>query len=443
MKLLDYPAGADCAGRRSCCSRRDIEDARAACGKLDMDHMVFNFTRSFWEEVVVPFREDYLAGRTPNPCILCNRRMKFARLRERAGILGFRKIATGHYARIARDGSRLLLLKARDRTKDQSYVLYAMTQEELGAVLFPLGDITKAETRALCSEAGLEVAMKPESQDICFVPDGDYAGFLAAGPAGPEGRWNEGLPGPRGGGGGTGGEGGEEGQGGGDWQGSEEGRGNWEGQGREGKAGDPGAGRDGDRALLGLRGADPAGFGSPAGGYGKPAERGATAGDVGAAAGEAACGLSGPGPFAGLPGPGDILAKDGKVIGRHGGVWRYTVGQRKGLGLPGPEPSYVLRIDPVRNSLTVGGYGDLASASALVGDLNLISVGELQGPMEIGCKIRYRQPETPALLEPLADGRALVTFRTPQTAVAPGQAAVFYDGEIVVGGGTILGTGPL
>jgi tRNA U34 2-thiouridine synthase MnmA/TrmU len=490
MKLLDYPAGEDCAGRRSCCSRQDIEDARAACVRLNIDHMVFNFTRAFWREVVEPFRNDYLAGRTPNPCILCNRRMKFDALRERAGILGYPLIATGHYARIAADGGRRLLLKALDPAKDQSYVLYAMTQEELAGTLFPLGDITKADARALCAEADLNVAMKPESQDICFVPDGDYAGFLAAGHGGPEALWNMGLAGAgtgvgggRGIGDGDGIDGGF-GTGDGNEDGGEDGRGvrgaclageMFESDSRysrddENKAGYPGRRRDTGRGRDAGRGEDEGWRGDgarggcghgggDAGGKEGGARRGEAGHGDGAARrtpgggsfggyedgrGEPPSGLVAPAgiPANALPGPGDILSKDGKIIGRHGGVWRYTVGQRKGLGLPGPDPSYVLRIDPVRNTLTVGRYADLASPTAVVGALNLISVPVLNGPIEIGCKIRYRQPEKPALLEPLGDGRALVTFRTPQTAAAPGQAAVFYDGEIVVGGGTILGPGP-
>ncbi|MDR1312899.1 MAG: tRNA-specific 2-thiouridylase [Deltaproteobacteria bacterium] len=392
MKLLDSDAGEDGCGRRSCCSRRDIEDARAACLKLDCDHVVFNFAAAFWEEVVRPFRESYSAGRTPNPCILCNRQMKFRKLKERAGLMGCRKMATGHYARIGRDGRRWLLKKARDRDKDQSYVLYCLTQEELAFTLFPLGETLKSEARAMCAEAGIAVASKPESQDICFVPDGDYAGFLASGPEGPEARWGEAGPG--------------------------------------GKR-LPADGGDSGRNEYPGKNSDQAGN-RLAGGNGRPAGNADRAGNSG---------KSGNGATYRLPGPGDILSSDGKVVGRHKGVWRYTVGQRKGLGLPGPEPSYVLKIDPAANTLTVGGYGDLASPSAVVGELNLISVPELSGPMEIGCKIRYRQPEKPALLEPLPGGKALVTFREPQKAVAPGQAAVFYDGDVVVGGGTILGPG--
>jgi tRNA U34 2-thiouridine synthase MnmA/TrmU len=420
MRLLDAPAGEDACGNRSCCSARDIEDARAACLRLDADFMVFNFAAAFWEEVVRPFRESYLVGMTPNPCILCNREMKFRRLRERAEILGCSKMATGHYARIARDGGRWLLLKALDADKDQSYVLYGMTQEELSGTLFPLGGLTKGEVRELCAQAGLPNARKPESQDICFVPDGDYARFIASDPEGPAGRWTASCP---------------------------EGRGLPEDGGRYTAGeyrfeGDPGAGNDrhtpGGTATEG--GTAPEG-GTPSESGTRP-ECGTIAGRHRADGGRHA-GFEGPTRTrtGWLPGPGDILSPDGRVIGRHKGFWRYTVGQRKGLGLPGPEPSYVLGIDPATNTVTVGRQADLATPSAIVGQLNLISIAELAGPMEVSCKIRYRQTEKPALLEPLADGRALVTFLAPLKAVAPGQAAVFYRGEVVVGGGTILGPG--
>ncbi|MDR2613203.1 MAG: hypothetical protein LBG06_10425, partial [Deltaproteobacteria bacterium] len=199
MKLLDYDAGEDSCGRRTCCSRRDIEDARAVCSRLDIDFAVFNFTRLFHEEVVRPFRDSYLAGLTPNPCILCNRVMKFRHLRERARALGCGRIATGHYARIDRDGGRLVLRKALDESKDQSYVLYGLTQEELAATLFPLGGLTKGQVRGIARDAGLPTSAKPESQDICFVPAGRYADFLERPPGDPEARWREGAGGGSGG----------------------------------------------------------------------------------------------------------------------------------------------------------------------------------------------------------------------------------------------------
>jgi tRNA-specific 2-thiouridylase len=393
MKLLDGrgPGGEDAPpGARTCCSARDIADARAVCIALDMDFMVFNFSVVFWEEVVAPFIERYLSGMTPNPCILCNRAMKFRRLRGRGRLLGCGLMATGHYARTERSGGRVLLKKALDASKDQSYVLYAMTQEELAGTLFPVGGLSKARVRAIASEAGLPVASKPGSQDICFVPGGDYGEFLAGLPQGPRGSW------PAGG-----------------------------GQAPGGRAGapcpvpligpSPGSGEDGPGRACG-------GGDAPAGRNGYAAPPGT--------------GLK---PLL-LRGPGDILDLEGRPVGRHKGLWRYTVGQRKGLGLPGPEPSYVVAVDPEANTITAGRRQDLAVSRALVGDLNLIALEKLTGPVPVKAKIRYRQAETPARLEPHGGGRALLVFRTPQSGVAPGQAAVFYDGDVVVGGGTILGT---
>ncbi|MDR2349096.1 MAG: tRNA 2-thiouridine(34) synthase MnmA [Deltaproteobacteria bacterium] len=310
-------------GRRTCCSAKDILDAEKAAKKLDLDFMVFNFSLFFEKEVMERFADSYARGLTPNPCVLCNSRMKFRHLLDRADALNRDFLATGHYARVEFDGERHVLKKAADLEKDQSYVLYPLTQEELSRALFPLGNLTKTEVRKIAAGAGLENAGKPESQDICFVPDGDYGAFL-------------------------------------------------EGFARS------------------------------------------------------------------LPPPGDIVDVRGKILGKHKGLHRYTIGQRKGLGLPGPAPSYVVRIDPENNVLAVGGPGDLLSDAARVGDVNFVSIPGLEKPLRASVKIRYRQPETPCEVSPLPDGTLRAVFDVPQKAVTPGQAAVFYSSDRVLFGGTIL-----
>ncbi|MDR1166893.1 MAG: tRNA 2-thiouridine(34) synthase MnmA [Deltaproteobacteria bacterium] len=312
-------------GSRSCCSLADVEDARRVATSLDIDFLVFNFTLLFREKVIRPFARAYREGLTPNPCVDCNRTLKFQDLWERASVLGQDYLATGHYARVAHDpqSGRLALLKARDPAKDQSYVLYGLTQEELSRTLFPLGDLSKGETRALAQEAGFPNAQKPDSQDICFVPDGDYGAFL-------ENYWDNPPP------------------------------------------------------------------------------------------------------------PGDVVDSAGKVLGRHRGLFRYTIGQRKGLGALGPKPSYVLRLNPRDNSVTVGPRELLSSPAIVVGDLSFGAIPALEGPRRVMAKIRYRQKETPAVIAPLGDSRAIVSFDRPQRAPAPGQIAVFYEGDLVLGGGRIL-----
>jgi tRNA-specific 2-thiouridylase len=308
---------------RGCCSLADVLDARRVAERLDFDHQVHNFSLLFRSEVIGRFVRDYLAGRTPNPCVDCNRRLKFTALFERARLLGLDRLATGHYARIAFDPGRgrWILRKALDDRKDQSYFLYGLTQPELSRTLFPLGDLRKDQVRALAAEAGLATARKPESQDICFVGSGAYAGFLES--VGAGGR------------------------------------------------------------------------------------------------------------------PGDVVDRSGRILGRHRGLHRYTVGQRRGLGLPGPEPLYVVALDPAANTVVAGGEGDLYARGATASDVNLISIARLDGPMEVEVKIRYRQAPFGATMEPLGSSGLKVVFREPQKAVAPGQAAVFYQGDEVVGGATI------
>ncbi len=313
-------------GKRTCCSLADVEDARGVAARLGIEHYVFNFGREFRRDVVARFAQGYRRGETPNPCIDCNRYIKFGKLLERARLMGMDKIATGHYARVERDpeSGRWLLKKARDATKDQTYVLYAMTQEELAHTLFPLGGLRKTEVRALAAAHGFGNARKPDSEDICFVPDGDYAGFL--------------------------------------------------------------------ERTLGIR-----------------AE------------------------------PGNFIDRTGRVLGRHRGLIHYTVGQRKGLRLSFPRPKYVVRKDARANTVQLGDNEELYSGEFVAQKVNLIACERLTGPKKVGVKIRYSQSEAPATLFPEEGGRVRVRFDRPQRAVTPGQAAVFYDGEVVFGGGTIAG----
>ncbi len=310
---------------RTCCSLEDVLDARSVADKLGFRHDVFNFGREFERDVMIPFAEAYQNGETPNPCIECNRSIKFEKFLERALLLEYDYIATGHYARIEQDpdSGRYLLKKGMDQSKDQSYALYTMTQEELSRTLFPLGNLKKTEIRAIAEEKGFVNAKKPDSQDICFVKDGDYAGFL--------------------------------------------------------------------KKTLGI----------------DPAE-------------------------------GEFVDKEGTVLGRHKGIIHYTVGQRKGLGKTFGKPMYVVHIDSENNRVTLGSNEDLFTGSFTVGGVNLISVPELKGPMEVAVKTRYKAAEVPATIYPAEQGRIFVEFKEKQRAVTPGQAAVFYQSDVVVGGGTIL-----
>ena len=310
-----------------CCGIDDVRDAQAVCQKLGVPHYVFNYKDLFRREVVEPFIGAYRQGQTPNPCILCNRYLKFGAFLRRAAELGIDHIATGHYARIARElkTGRWLLRQGKDRKKDQSYFLYTLTQPELERLLLPCGDYTKEEIRAFASESGLPVAKKRDSQDICFVPDGDYAAFL---------------------------------------------------------------------------------------------ER-----------------------YTGKFYPsGDVLDLSGQVIGQHRGAVRYTIGQRKGLGLALNKPVYVCRKDMTANTVTVGPEQSLYSQELWADDVNWIATDHLSGPMWVYAKIRYRQTEQPSTVYPDKSGKIRLLFDKPQRAVTAGQAAVLYNGDIVVGGGTILKT---
>ncbi|MBP3729202.1 MAG: tRNA 2-thiouridine(34) synthase MnmA [Lachnospiraceae bacterium] len=307
---------------KSCCSLEDVEDARRVAYRLGMHYYVFNFTEDFREKIIGHFIEEYQAGRTPNPCIDCNRHMKFGKLWERARILGYDKIVTGHYARIRFDGEKYHLLRGLDASKDQSYVLYDMTQEQLAHIAFPLGELTKEEVRRIARKQGFINAAKPDSQDICFVPEGDYASVIAA----------------------------HTGQ---------------------------------------------------------------------------------------NPEPGDFVDESGRVLGRHKGIIHYTTGQRKGLGLALPAPLYVLRLDVEKNQVILGPEEKLFRREVLVRDFHWISGTAPEGPLSGQAKLRYRQKAAPVKALPWEKDSVLLQFDDPQRAPTPGQSAVLYDGDEVLGGGII------
>ena len=313
----------------TCGLARDVEDARAVCRRLDILHDAFDLRDRFDAAVVRPFCDAYLEGRTPNPCIACNRFLKFEALQKRRREMGLDYVATGHYARRRWDEAtgRWQLLRASDPAKDQSYVLYHLTQDTLAHMLFPLGELTKDEVREMARAHGFVTAEKPESQDICFVPDGDYAGFI------------------------------------------------------EGHCG------------------------------------------AGAA-------------FE----PGEIVNRGGRVLGEHAGLIRYTIGQRKGIGVAAREPLYVLGKDASANRLVVGFKDELLSSGVVACDVNLISGGVLEGPRKVQVKTHYRQRPVLATAEQTGPDELTVTFDEPQRAAAPGQAAVLYEGDVVLGGGTIART---
>lgn len=310
LKLWDSPEG-------------DRRDAAAVCETLGIAHHVLDFSRKFREQVINPFVDAYRSGRTPNPCIFCNRSIKFAALWEAAQGFGCEKIATGHYARLIRHNGRFAFLREADNPKDQTYVLYPLSQELLGRLVLPLSGMNKEDVRALARAHGLPVAEKSDSQEICFIPDHDYGRFL--------------------------------------------------------------------REYTGE-----------------------------------------------TPAPGDFVDRDGRVLGRHTGIWDYTVGQRKGLGIALGTPVYVTQIDPAANTVTLGVSGQEYHRSLIAGGLSWMGMTAPDTPVSLAVKIRYGAKPVPATLTPLEDGRVRVDFAEPQRAVTPGQAVVFYQDNILMGGGEIV-----
>ncbi len=301
-------------------------DARLAAEALGIPFYEFFEQQAFDEKVIAAFSESYARGETPNPCIICNRLIKFGLLLDHALSSGQDYLATGHYANIQRDPAtgRMLLLRATDPTKDQTYMLYLLTQKQLAHTLFPLGSLTKNEIRRIAEEMKLPCANKPDSQDICFVPDGDYAGFLER---------RKGSPYPK----------------------------------------------------------------------------------------------------------GSFIAEDGSPLGEHQGIIRYTIGQRKGLGIALGTPAFVLEKNALENTVTLGSEEKLFSRRIVADRLNWIACEVPPEGLRVTAKTRYSHKESEAVLHFLDNDRILAEFKEPQRAAAPGQAMVFYDGEIVVGGGTILG----
>ena len=305
----------------------NIEDAQTIAQKLEVPFHVFDFTNEFRTQVVDRFVQAYLEGRTPNPCVDCNRFLKFTHFLYKAKEVGISRIATGHYAQIEHDASnnRYLLKKAVDETKDQSYVLYTLTQEQLAQIVFPLGTMQKREVRKIAESLGLVNAEKRESQDLCFVPDGDYASFI-----------------------------------------------------------------------------------------------------------EHHAGQSSP--------PGDFVDKTGKVLGKHKGLIRYTIGQRKGLGIGGTGPYYVCEHNVKNNAVILGSEDDLQVQTLTATGINLIGVDRFESPIRALVKVRYRQKGDWAMVSQTDSDTLRIVFDVPQKGVAKGQAAVMYQGDYVIGGGTIAAT---
>jgi tRNA-specific 2-thiouridylase len=307
-----------------CCSLDAVLDAKRVADRFNIPHYVLNYRQLFKIHVIDYFVQEYLQGRTPNPCIACNRELKFGELLNQANSLGLDYVATGHYAQIQYDeaSGRYLLLKGKDSNKDQSYVLYNLNQIQLAHTLLPLGNMTKPEVRELARTLNLQTANKPESQEICFIPDNDYRRFIA---------------------------------------------------------------ENSDQKIQ----------------------------------------------------PGNFVDTKGNVIGKHKGIPYYTIGQRKGLNLAMGYPVYVVDIIPEKNLVIVGTKEELACKRFVTVDNNFIAIEALKEPMEVQVKIRYKSQEVPGIIKPLGDGKVEVELLAPQNAITPGQAAVFYLDNSVVGGGMI------
>ena len=304
---------------QGCCTLDDVEDARSVCRRLGIPHYVLNTQREFQSQVVDYFTSEYQLGRTPHPCIACNDKIKFSHLMERASVLEADYVATGHYAQLERTPQGVVLKKAVDASKDQSYVLFGMGQEQLRRTLMPVGVYPKVKIRQIAEDAGLLIAAKPDSQDICFIPSGDYKSFLK--------------------------------------------------------------------------------------------QRITTT-------------------------PGDIVELDGTVVGRHEGIEYFTIGQRRGLGVAEGEPKFVVRIEPESRRVVIGPEAALMRDEMRVSGVKYPLGVTPEDPIEVTVKIRYKSSEAPAVLYPQGDG-AVIRFIRPQRSVTPGQAAVFFQGDVLLGGGTI------
>ncbi len=316
----------DCVSRAEdkCCGPQAVMDARSVCVKLGIPYYLVDEADQFQRQVIAYFADEYRAGRTPNPCVVCNEKLKFGALLERARKLDARFVATGHYARLekSRDGARTLLKRGRDPRKDQSYFLFSLRQEQLACAMMPLGELTKDQTRSQARQWSLKTADKEESMEICFVPDKDYGKFLTT-----------------------------------------------------------------------------------AGGVKKH--------------------------------QGELVNLQGQVLGRHDGVEFFTIGQRKGLGISSPKPLYVIELDALHNRVVLGDESALERDEFFVARCNWIPFDAPHAPLEVSAKIRYQHPGTPATVAPLDKNRAKVKLHVPQRAITPGQACVFYDQDLVVGGGWI------
>ncbi|HEX2328975.1 MAG TPA: tRNA 2-thiouridine(34) synthase MnmA [Candidatus Angelobacter sp.] len=317
-----------------CCSIDDVYDARRVAEDLGIPYYVVNQEDRFEHDVVKPFVQEYLSGRTPIPCSLCNNHLKFDQLLITARQIGADLLATGHYARceFSQERNRWLLRRAADEAKDQTYFLFGLTQEQLSRTRFPLGHMTKPQVRELARQRGVVIAEKPDSQEICFVPGGDYKRFI-------------------------------------------------------------------DAYL---------------------AEQGEQLPDT----------------------SGELVTADGQVLGRHEGIHNFTVGQRKGLGVATGSPLYVININGAKGQVMVGGNDDLLSRNLMARDLNWIAIAELTEPLRVQAKIRHRHQPAGATIRPAENGEVLVTFDEPQRAITPGQAVVFYQDDVVVGGGWIAQSHP-
>ena len=328
-RLAGHPGMPEAVQGR-CCSLDDVYDARRVAETLGIPYYVVNHEERFERDVVRPFVEEYLSGRTPIPCSLCNNHLKFDQLLIVAKQIGADALATGHYARVIFDDThgRWLLKRAADLSKDQTYFLFGLTQEQLSRTQFPLGEMTKPQVRELARQHGLALAEKPDSQEICFVPGGDYKNFL-------------------------------------------------------------------DAYL---------------------SEQGESLPDT----------------------AGELVTSNGEVIGEHNGIHNFTVGQRKGLGVATGSPLYVIQIKGDARQVVVGNQDELYSVTLRARRVNFISINDLREPMRVTVKIRHRHEAAPATIEKTGAEELLAIFDEPQRAITPGQAAVFYDGDVVVGGGWIV-----